>query len=134
MKQSSKLQAPPVERKEAEEASASKPRPRISPIALMAMKQAQRENPDKEIDELVEEVSAIYDELKRQSKTQGGDAYTRATAVAETLKASPKLSKEDVVKKADTLYCERTGRESNERETTFVYSHVIHALRVFGLV
>lgn len=134
MKATSKPQAAPVQMTEASEASASKPRTRISPIALMAIKQAQRENPDKELDQLVDEVSAILDEMKKQSKTQGGDAYTRATAVAETLKASPKLSKEDVVKKADALYCERTGRESNERETTFVYSHVIHALRVFGIM
>jgi uncharacterized protein (DUF2147 family) len=106
----------------------------FSELALKAMMRAQSENPTKSLDMLVTEVSAIFEELKAAAKGVNGDAYTRATAIAEILKVTPDKKKEDVIAEADAVYCAKTKRESNVRETTFTFAHVYHTLLVFGLV
>ena len=109
-------------------------KPKISPLAIKAIEMAQANNPKKDLSELVMEASAIYEELRAQGRTTTGDAFTRATAIATILKENPKLGKKEVIVKADKMYSERTGREGNEKETAFVYSHVWHALNVFNVL
>jgi hypothetical protein len=116
-----------------DQAEPKKSTPRFSPLALRAIAEAQAKNPKKDITELVEEASAIYDEIKKQSRVNG-ESFTRATAISLILKETPTKERDKVIEEADKLYCSKTGRESNKRETAFTYSHIVHCLKVFGIL
>lgn len=108
---------------------------KFNPLVAEAYRKAQEKYPKKDLSELVAEASEIYEALKKEGKTERGETFTRASAIATILKESPDMPKKDVVTKADALYMAKNPKaKTNLKETDWEFALVYHALRVFELV
>lgn len=79
----------------------------------------------------------LYRKNKRakEGKANGSDGkYTRTHAVCSVLKDNPTIGRDDCLRKADRLFTERTGIESNMPETYRRYRSAVHVLKIFGVI
>jgi hypothetical protein len=120
-----------------EKATMEKPKngTKFNPLVAEAYRKAQEKFPKKDLSELVAEASEIYEALKKEGKTERGETFTRASAIASVLKETPTMPKKDVVIKADEMYLAKNPKaKSNLRETEWEFALVYHALKIFGHV
>ena len=60
------------------------------------------------------------------------DVYTRIASIVDTIKANGNKVTENLAKEADALYVEKSGKNTNEKESKWAQGMVVKSLEAWG--